>query len=151
MSSDSIVYSVLSGRDYSRASDDEKCQIKELVDYINQYADFLRRSSKNRESWDVVRKDVLYECLPSLYRQTFDSAQIDKSYLFGSKLFDEEREIEEEIDNFMENPLEVQEGVFTCSRCKDTKTVSFELQTRSADEAATVYVQCVGCKKRWKA
>ena len=148
---ESVIYSVISNRSFSESNSDEKIQVNNLKKYINDFGDFIHKTSRSRESKLSVKNDVLYECLPSLYKNTFKSEQIDKNYLFGSAVFENEQEIEKEIDNFMENPLEVQEGVFTCSRCKDTKTISFELQTRSADEAATVYVQCVGCKKRWKA
>lgn len=46
--------------------------------------------------------------------------------------------------------LEVQEGAFTCSRCKSKRTTYFQLQTRSADEPMTTFVTCIDCNKRWK-
>lgn len=44
----------------------------------------------------------------------------------------------------------VPEGAFTCSRCKSRKTVFYEMQTRSADEPSTIFIQCIACSKRWK-
>ena len=44
----------------------------------------------------------------------------------------------------------VPDGQFTCSRCKSKKTVYYQLQTRSADEPTTTFVNCVSCGKRWK-
>jgi transcription elongation factor S-II len=41
-------------------------------------------------------------------------------------------------------------SLFTCSRCKSTKTTSTQKQTRSADEPMTVFVLCMNCGKRWK-
>jgi transcription elongation factor S-II len=41
-------------------------------------------------------------------------------------------------------------SLFTCSRCKSTKTTSTQKQTRSADEPMTVFVFCLNCGKRWK-
>jgi transcription elongation factor S-II len=41
-------------------------------------------------------------------------------------------------------------SLFTCSRCKSTKTTSTQKQTRSADEPMTVFVFCTNCGKRWK-
>eukprot|EP00970_Alexandrium_tamarense_P006831 scaffold1201_cov199-Alexandrium_tamarense.AAC.5 len=41
-------------------------------------------------------------------------------------------------------------SLFTCGRCKSTKTTSTQKQTRSADEPMTVFVLCLNCGKRWK-
>lgn len=42
------------------------------------------------------------------------------------------------------------DGQFTCGKCKSRKTTFYEMQTRSADEPMTVFVQCLNCGKRWK-
>lgn len=41
-------------------------------------------------------------------------------------------------------------GLFTCGRCKSSKTSNTQKQTRSADEPMTVFVQCHNCGNRWK-
>ena len=41
-------------------------------------------------------------------------------------------------------------GLFTCGRCKSSKTSNTQKQTRSADEPMTVFVVCHNCGKRWK-
>ena len=53
-------------------------------------------------------------------------------------------------NQFHENPVQVQEGVFECPRCGANETLYFEKQSRSADEAATVYCRCKKCGKSWK-
>ena len=39
---------------------------------------------------------------------------------------------------------------FTCGRCKSTKCIHFQAQTRSADESMTTYVTCINCGENWK-
>jgi len=41
-------------------------------------------------------------------------------------------------------------GMFTCGKCKGTKTTYFQLQTRSSDEPMTTFVTCITCNNRWK-
>lgn len=45
---------------------------------------------------------------------------------------------------------EVPDGVFKCRRCKSYKTTYYQLQTRSADESLTTFVNCTNCGNRWK-
>lgn len=40
-------------------------------------------------------------------------------------------------------------NLFECPRCSERKCTHYELQTRSADEATTVFVSCVACGHRW--
>lgn len=42
------------------------------------------------------------------------------------------------------------DGAHTCGKCKSRKTVYTELQIRSADEPATIFVRCLTCGKAWK-
>mmetsp|Transcript_51095 Transcript_51095/g.119627 ORF Transcript_51095/g.119627 Transcript_51095/m.119627 type:complete len:397 (-) Transcript_51095:4-1194(-) len=41
-------------------------------------------------------------------------------------------------------------GMFTCGKCKGTRTTYFQMQTRSSDEPMTTFVTCLGCGNRWK-
>jgi len=41
-------------------------------------------------------------------------------------------------------------GMFTCGRCKGTRTTYFQMQTRSSDEPMTTFVTCLQCNNRWK-
>lgn len=57
---------------------------------------------------------------------------------------------QEEYDQFLVSPPEVEEGVIQCSRCGSKKTFSFSKQTRRADESATVFVRCAECGKSFR-
>ncbi len=48
------------------------------------------------------------------------------------------------------NTIEASTDMFTCKKCKSKKCTYYELQTRSADEPATVFVSCLDCGKNWK-
>lgn len=39
---------------------------------------------------------------------------------------------------------------YTCGKCKKNKCSYYELQTRSADEPMTMFINCLHCGHRWK-
>ena len=49
-----------------------------------------------------------------------------------------------------EEIFDVAEGDLVCPKCKSRKIIRKEMQTRSADESATVFCECFDCKKRFK-
>ncbi len=55
---------------------------------------------------------------------------------------DEEEEVEEEE--------EAGDGLLQCFKCKSTRIESYQRQTRSADEAMTMFCMCLSCHHRWK-
>ena len=55
----------------------------------------------------------------------------------------------QEEDSFLTSPLEIEEGVLEC-QCGSKRTISFQRQTRSADEGCTTFAQCVECGKKWR-
>jgi transcription elongation factor S-II len=46
--------------------------------------------------------------------------------------------------------IEASTDMFTCKKCRSKKCTYYELQTRSADEPATIFVTCLDCGKNWK-
>ena len=50
----------------------------------------------------------------------------------------------------MNQRLEASTDMFTCKKCKSKRCTYYGLQTRSADEPATIFVTCLDCGKNWK-
>jgi transcription elongation factor S-II len=48
------------------------------------------------------------------------------------------------------NNLQASTDMFTCKKCKSKRCTYYELQTRSADEPATIFVTCLDCGKNMK-
>lgn len=46
--------------------------------------------------------------------------------------------------------METVEGDMQCGKCKSKRVKKQEVQTRSADESATVFCYCTSCGHRWK-
>ena len=68
----------------------------------------------------------------------------------GEKAFEKFRISQQEQDDFVTSPAEVEEGVLEC-KCGSKRTISFTLQTRSGDEGTSVWARCVECGNKWQA
>lgn len=53
-------------------------------------------------------------------------------------------------ENKYEPKLEASTDNFKCYKCKSNKCTYYQLQTRSADEPMTTFVNCLDCGNRWK-
>ena len=73
-----------------------------------------------------------------------------KKFLFNHEAFDTIRYLLTEENNFINDPPSINEGIIPCKFCKSKKTISFEKQTRSSDEAATLFIQCLECNKSFR-
>ena len=60
----------------------------------------------------------------------------------------QEKEKRDSMMNEIDNSIATNQ--FTCARCKGTKTTYYTMQTRSADEAETVFITCLDCGRRWR-
>lgn len=57
-------------------------------------------------------------------------------------------EKENEQDNFLVKPFEIEEGVLTC-KCGSSRVFSYSKQCRGGDESSTTFATCVACKAQW--
>ena len=48
------------------------------------------------------------------------------------------------------NNIQASTDMFTSKKCKSKRCTYYELQTRSADEPATIFITCLDCGKNWK-
>ena len=95
----------------------------------------------------VPRKEagkVVLQC-PAC-KETQDS---DGSYMFTASHKNNSQEsiviIDEDIQNQAESTFEAE-----CPKCKHRKAKQWQVQTRSADEASTVFYRCLKCQHTWR-
>ena len=63
--------------------------------------------------------------------------------------FTELKEKEMEFELYIQTPPEVAEGVLLCKKCESKKVLSFQTQTRSADEPMTTVAKCLTWRSEW--
>ena len=60
-----------------------------------------------------------------------------------------EQKIKRHTSKFNTN-IQASTDMYTCRKCRSKKCTYYELQTRSADESTSVFVQCLDCGKQWR-
>lgn len=113
----------------------------------------ILKALKEKKLDERTQRTWLYQASEDLRRGENPSDIIEKikSAKMGWRR-EELREIrckQDEQDDFLVNPFQVEEGVLQCPKCGKNRTFSFQKQTRGADEPMTTFAQCVECKHKW--
>ena len=60
-----------------------------------------------------------------------------------------EKKMKRDASKYTEN-IQASTNMYTCKKCKSDRCSYYEMQTRSADEPATIFVTCLDCGKHWR-
>ena len=98
--------------------------------YINNKS-FIEKINNNELNLDKIAYMSYQEIFPEHWKK-----MMDEKYKRDKLLYEEK--------------AEAMTDQFKCGRCKSRKCTYYELQTRSADEAMTIFITCLTCGNRWK-
>ena len=112
--------------------------------FVQLYLDRLRSIYLNLKNEDLLiqlkNKEITPQSLAFMTHQEMNPAHwrilIDKK-------------IKRDANKYTTN-IKASTDMFTCKKCKSKRCTYYELQTRSADEPATIFVTCLDCGKNWK-
>ena len=108
--------------------------------YLNRFRS-IYINLKNTTFLNQIRnKDITGKKLEVLTHYEMDTER-------WSELID--KKIKREASKFKTN-IQASTDMFTCRKCKSKKCTYYELQTRSADEPATIFITCLDCGKNWR-
>jgi transcription elongation factor S-II len=143
----------------------EKSVFNWAITHISTYGDdpsweskLFKECYKNRLLniiWHINNKDT--ELIKRLAEKKFKSTDIvhmTPGELWPNGPYGTARENKKVHDAHLE-ALNAEEkesyvGMFKCGKCKSMKTTYYQMQTRSADEPMTTFVNCTNCTNRWK-
>jgi len=112
--------------------------------FVQIYIDRLRSIYINLKNEDLLKQIKNGEITPQ-HLAFMSHQEMNPS---GWKILIDEK-IKRDANKYSNN-LQASTDMFTCKKCKSKKCTYYELQTRSADEPATIFVTCLDCGKNWK-
>ena len=112
--------------------------------FVQLYVDKLRSIFLNLEQHDFLNQIQKGEILPQqvafMTHQEINPSQW-KEHI--------ERKMKRDASKYNDN-IQASTNMYTCRKCKSQRCTYYEMQTRSADEPATIFVTCLDCGKHWR-
>jgi len=112
--------------------------------FVQLYKDRLRSVFLNMQSSDLAKQIVSGEISPQTVAfMTHQEMQPDH----WTQLI--QRKIKRDESKYTDT-TQASTDMFTCKKCRSKRCTYYEMQTRSADEPATIFITCLDCGKHWK-
>ena len=117
--------------------------------FRNHYVRKMRHISLNLNPDTYIQNKGLFERFLSKEYKLEEIPHLNETELFpelnrelAEKMFQREQRL-------LEGNRAAATDQFICPRCHKRQCTYYEMQTRSADEPMTIFIQCVNCFKRW--
>ena len=117
--------------------------------FRNLYVSKAREMTDNLDPQRYLKNTFLHGAVLSGHLLPKDLPYMRPHDLFPtnwSSLIDDKKKIAELKYN---TTTEASTDLYKCKRCKSRRCSSYELQTRSADEPCTAFINCLDCGSRW--
>ncbi len=112
------------------------------------------QQTEDEEEIEVIYTDLIYQLIGDIlsgHKLKTILSNIKQNKLgWKHSQFEEVLFRQQEQDDYILNPFNVDEGVVECPKCGGNRTFSYTKQDRSSDEATSVYSTCVKCKYQWR-
>ena len=108
------------------------------------YMDRLKTIFNNLKNAEIIQQLQTNELKPQVF--AFMTHQEMNPARWSSLI---QQKMKRDATKFDTN-IQASTDMFMCKKCKSKKCTYYELQTRSADEPATIFITCLDCGKHWK-
>jgi DNA-directed RNA polymerase subunit M/transcription elongation factor TFIIS len=109
--------------------------------------------SKKKENTENVYLNLIYQCIDFMEKNKNSKKMLqiieEDKLNWNHSFFENIKNKQEEQDEFILKPFEVEEGVLQCNNCGSKRTISYQKQQRSCDESATTFAKCCKCRTSW--
>lgn len=108
--------------------------------YVSRFRSLYTNLKKNYLKELIINGELTMQQISGMTHYEMDPSK-------WQVLIDKKKAIE--ANKYNQN-MKATTDMFTCKKCKSKRCTHYELQTRSADEPATIFVTCLDCGKNWR-
>jgi len=112
--------------------------------FVQLYVDKLRSIYRNLNQPEFLKQIKEREILPQnvalVTHQEINPVQW-KEWI--------DKKMKRDASKFNDN-IQASTNMYVCKKCRSTRCTYYEMQTRSADESATIFVTCLDCGKHFR-
>lgn len=122
----------------------------ESQEFVDIYLNKLKQIYVNLKSDSYIRNEYLIRKVKEKEVLPHEIVFLQSSELFPEKWEKYIKEKQQRDALLSEIDYGIATTQFYCKKCKGNKTTYYTMQTRSADEAETVFITCLTCGRRWR-
>ena len=143
--------------------EEKETKKKELIEKVVKIEETIYNKYKGESPYTNRVLEILYNIKNNEeFRKNIVNGNITPDDLATMEVIDmvdnnKKKEIKRAIENTVNSVRndwgkhdKVTSGVYKCGKCGCDKTKQHEMQTRSADEPMTIFINCVECEYSWK-
>lgn len=114
------------------------------------YLEKARSTISNIDKTSYIENDRLLIRLEEKEFYPHDIAFMKPQNVFPERWRDTLDMYIKKYEHAYENKVVAMTDMYRCGKCKKRETVYTEIQSRSADESATIHIRCINCGNGWK-
>lgn len=121
-----------------------------FTENIKDLEEIIHDKSINQDEYKLIIQEAIKKRRNKISLEEIKQNIYNNKFLTNTQQYEQYKMEVQEIDSFLLNPFEVDEGVLTCNKCGSNRTFSYSKQTRGGDESTTVFAICSHCQNKWK-
>lgn len=118
--------------------------------FMNMYVEKSRSIVTNLDKGSYIQNEKLVDRIKEKEFMPHELAFMNPENIFPERWREAVESLMKKYQNAYENKAQPMTNMFKCSKCKKRECTFYELQTRSADEACTIFIRCVNCGHSWR-
>lgn len=118
--------------------------------FLNLYLEKARSSISNIDKNSYIKNERLLKRLEEKEFLPHEIPFMKPQNVFPERWTDTLDAYIKKYEHAYENKVVAMTDMYRCSRCGKREITYYELQSRSADESATIHIRCINCGNGWK-